>query len=265
MHIAVDASMLPADILPLNSITFLIPMEIIPLISSHLTQAAHPNSPTLFDVPLPLHLHRLILCSQSPCPATEPPPIISNYASRPPVPSQYPHHSDSSSLYDPSHPRLHDVPTKLPPAPLLIPRQPGIVNFLWNQKIVKTSKAVIATTTSVGFKIPSLPSFPPTLSSYTSSSLPPPPLLHTQGALQAAIRQDSKSNGRRLTTSLLSGSGSKRIAPSQTGQPYRSESQQAQRPIVTTAGVYTGIGEDASPITNAKLYAFAVRQLAASD
>lgn len=251
--------MLPADILPLNSITFLIPMEIIPLISSHLTQAPHPNSPTLFDVPLPLHLHRLILCSQSPCPAMEPPPIISNYASRPPVPTQYPHHSDSSPLY-PSHPRLHDMPTKPPSAPLVIPRQPGIVNFLWNQKIVKTSKAVIATTTSVGFKIPSLPSFPPTLSSYTSSSLPPPPLLHAQGASQAAIRQDSKSNGRRLTTSLLSVSGSKRTALSQTGQPYRSsESQQAQRPITTTASVYTGIGEDASPILNAKPYAFAIR------
>ncbi len=254
--------MLPADILPLNSITFLIPMEIIPLISSHLTQAAHPNSPTLFDVPLPLHLHRLILCSQSPCPATEPPPIISNYASRPPVPSQYPHHSDSSSLCDPSHPRLHDVPTKLPSAPLVIPRQPGIVNFLWNQKIVKTSKAVIATTTNVGFKIPSLPSFPPTLSSYTSSSLPPPPLLHAQGASQPAIRQVSKSNGRRLTTSLLSVSDSKRIALSQTGPPDRSsESQEAQRPIVTTASVYTGIGEDASPILKAKPYASAVRQL----
>ncbi|KAI0812448.1 hypothetical protein BC629DRAFT_1473021 [Irpex lacteus] len=240
---------------PIN-ITFLIPMEIIPLISSHLTQAAHLSSPTLFDVPLPLQLHRLILCSQSPCPAAEPPLIVSSYASQPPVPSQYPQHLGSVPLYNPSHPRLHDVPTKLPSAPLVIPRQPGIVNFLWNQKIVKTSKAVIATTASVGFKIPSLPSFPPTLSSCTSSSLPPPPLLHAQGVSQAAIRQDSKSNGRRLTTSLLSVSGSKRTTLSQTGPPDRSsESQQAQRPIVTTASVYTGIGEDPSPILKAKPYA----------
>lgn len=82
-----------------------------------------------------------LLCLYGPHPARLPP----NYHEFPPFTQ---------------HPAQHIHAHKPDIRPPALPRQPGLVNFLWNQKIVRTGKAVIATT-NAGFKIPRLPVVPP--------------------------------------------------------------------------------------------------------
>ncbi|KAI0344829.1 hypothetical protein BDW22DRAFT_1391827 [Trametopsis cervina] len=135
---------------PIN-ISFLIPTDLIPVISSNLYTGAQLPSPTLFNVPVTLQLPRLILHSA----VHSPKPPLPIWATSRPTAAKL-------SRVPPltQHPAQHIHAHKPDIRPPALPRQPGLVNFLWNQKIVRTGKAVIATT-NAGFKIPRLPVVPP--------------------------------------------------------------------------------------------------------
>ncbi|KAI0700934.1 hypothetical protein BC835DRAFT_1325786 [Cytidiella melzeri] len=196
---------------PIN-ISSLIPTELIPLISSHLARTTSTSSPTLFDVPYPLQLHRLTsrptFSSAKP---QQPPPPSWHPSSIPPIANSahcplFSHVHPARQLTSP-HPH-HHAPNK---SIYHSPRQPSLVNFLWNQKIVKTGKAVIATT-SVGFKIPGLPSILPlsaSISSATSTSLLSTPEVKKSAHLAGAV---APKKGRKLSVSLLSSSKKKELS-----------------------------------------------------
>ena len=137
----------------------------------------------MFDIPPPFQLHHL-LCSLSSLPndrTTPSLPLPGPTWSQPPLPpisklshsmqNQHsrllgvPRHANNSPFWYSPSPQNTSGPDKLPlPSISLAPRQSGIVGLLWNQKIVKTGRAIIATA-NVGFKIPKLPNLMPLSSS----------------------------------------------------------------------------------------------------
>ena len=146
----------------------------------------------MFDIPPPFQLHHL-LCSLPSLPndrTTPSLPLPGPTWSQPPLPpisklshwmqNQHsrllgvPRHANNSPFWYSPSPQNTSGPDKLPlPSISLAPRQSGIVGLLWNQKIVKTGKAIIATA-NVGFKIPKLPNLMPLSSSTAPSSSTPP-------------------------------------------------------------------------------------------
>lgn len=130
-------------------------MELLPIISAHIIlneQASSTPSPVIFEVPVTFQLHRLVCVQLSPPGSPSPTRQTGCNIKWCPATVNQP---DNTQQFSHPHPRSPPRTQSLPPANSShLKRQSSLVNMFWNQKIVRTSKAIISGSTNYnGFKI----------------------------------------------------------------------------------------------------------------
>lgn len=145
-----------------RSVSFLIPFELLPIISSHiaLIEDASASSPIIFDVPQAFQLHRLVSIPLPPPSIPSPTRVAGCNLKWCPI-ALHQHGPARPFTHSPLDTHIRNLPQSFTATGTNGKRQAGLVNYFWNQKIVRTGKAVISGTTNYsGFRIPMSLSMP---------------------------------------------------------------------------------------------------------